>query len=241
MFDNSTNEIEIISFAPYHEHTPFKEVCFFVCVLSNFVTIPLIYGIIWFEQSNHLTTLINKIVASLCWHQIGFNVIVSSLAGNHYINGPAGSFICSLEVVLQNVAGMQAIFLLDAIVVTKYIFVHLIKNAVAIDEGFFQHFINISTFSFSLISQSIYVWMPGRNPILYYICIGNFPMPKSNAQVPVKVNFPILALLTISGYIHIYTGIKKRKAKQSVVPKIDFVSNSEKTIFNVLKDKGPFK
>jgi len=237
MFNNSTNEIEIISFAPYYEHTIHKEVFFFICILSNFITIPLIYGIIWFEQNNHLTTLINKIVTSLCWHQICFNVIVYSLSINHYINGPAGNLICSLEVVLQNVAGMQAIFLLDTIVVTKYIFVHLIKNAVAIDEGFFRNFINISTFSFSLISQSIYIWMPGRNPMLYYICVGSFPMTKSPFQDPVKVNFPVLALLALSGCIHIYTGIKKRKANQSVAPKVEFVSENGRTIFNVLTDK----
>ncbi len=231
------SEFEIISFLPYYEHTILKEVFFFTCVLSNLVSIPLIYGIIWFEQNNHLTTLINKIVTSLCWHQIGFNLIAYSLAGNHYINGPAGNFICSLEVVLQNVAGMQAIFLLDTIVVTKYVFVNLIKNAVAIDEGFFQHFINISTFSLSLISQCIYIGMPGRNPILYYICLGSFPVPKSTPQIPVKVNYPVLALLALSGYIHIYTGLRKRKAKQSVIPTVETLVAGEKTIFNVLTDK----
>ena len=239
MSNISTLEIgfEIISFEHYYELNLFKIICYIISVLSSLITIPLIYGIIWFEENNHFTTLINKFVASICWYQIIFIVIVNVTTAIHYIKGPANNFICSFELVVQNVGAMQAFFLLDAIVVTKYIFVHLIKNAVAIDEGFFRYFINISTLSLSLISQLIFIWMPGRNPIGYYICLGNFPVPKSSIPVPVKVNTPLLALLALSGCIHIYTGIKRRQAKLAIVPNVEIVTEQRNSIFNVLTDK----
>jgi len=165
-------------------------------------------------------------VSSICWYQIGFIVIIDFITAVHVFKGPNNSFVCSLEVIFLNVIGMQAVFLLDIIAVTKYIFVNRIKNAVAVDESFFQYFINISTFSFSLISQSIYMWMPGRNPNLYYMCIGSFPMAKSHVQDTVKVNLPFVTLLVLSGITHIYIGIKKMKTNQAFVPKAEIVSES---------------
>jgi hypothetical protein len=52
-------------------------------------------------------------------------------------------------------------FLLEAIVVTKFAFVHLLRNPVALNDDFFCFFINVGTAMLSITSQVVYVMMPG--------------------------------------------------------------------------------
>ena len=40
---------------------PLKTVSILVSVVGSIVTIPLVYGIIWFERGNHFRTLINQV------------------------------------------------------------------------------------------------------------------------------------------------------------------------------------
>ena len=90
-------------------------------------------------------------VASICWYLIFYILLVQPIAVMLYINGPLNSFICSLDIIIKNVMSMQAVFLLEAIVITKYVFVHLLKNPVAIDDNFLRLFINLSSGVFTLI------------------------------------------------------------------------------------------
>ena len=133
---------------------------------------------------------------------------------------------------------MQAMFLLDAIVITKYIFVFVLKNPVAIQEGYFLTFINISTFIISFISQCVYMWFPGRNPMVFYICIRRFPISQIPLDTPIKPNLPLLAVMAFTILSHIIAGFKLRKAKKAVVP-ISTNQNHQNqiTLLNVFKDK----
>lgn len=127
-----------------------------VSIVGAIIAIPLLYGIIWFEENNHFRTLINQLVASICWYLIFYILLVQPIAIVLYINGPLNSFICSIDIIIKNVMSMQAIFLLEAIVITKYVFVHLLKNPVAIDDNFLRLFINLSS---------------GMLPLTIHVCV----------------------------------------------------------------------
>jgi hypothetical protein len=238
MFSNSSNaqEDEEISFEPIFEDRPIKTLSVLISIFGALFTVPLIYGIIWFEENNHFRTLINQLVASICWYLICFILLIQLSSVILYIHGPLGSFFCGLDLVLRNVMSMQAIFLLEAIVITKYVFVHLLKNPVAIHDDFLRLFINLSTVTISLISQAVYITMPGRNPMPYYICIGSFPISKVPLHTPVKVNIPVFALLAFSSCTHLYTAIKMKQSVKKE-PKKEVVKIERKTVFNVLTDK----
>jgi hypothetical protein len=227
-------QLEWITFDPLNEEKLTQVLLHCFTILSSLLIIPLCYGIIWFERNNHFRTLINQLVASICWYQIVW-ICIHNVTLLLRMNGPGGSFQCSLEVVVINVLGMQAMLLLDAIVVSKYIFVFVLKNPVAIHEGYFLYFINISTLMVSFVSQCIYSWLPGRNPTLYYFCIREFPVDQIPMDAPVKPNLPLLTVLAFSVCCHIIIGLKLQKVKAEVVP--NSPNQNQLTETNVFADK----
>ena len=236
--EKNSSQVDLITFESVFEDRPMKTLSVLISVLGAIFTVPLIYGIIWFEENNHFRTLINQLVSSICWYLIGYILLVQLFTVFLYIHGPFGSFLCSLDIIFRNVMAMQAIFLLEAIVITKFVFVYVLKNPVAIHDEFLRVFINLSTFTLSFLSQSVYMAMPGRNPLAYYICIGSFPLSKISLQTPVKVNLPVFALLIMSVCVHIYTALKVRKLKKkvTVVKTVEEKVNKRKKVFNVLTD-----
>ena len=236
--ERNVSQIEDISFENIFQDRPMKTLSVIISVIGAIISVPLMYGIIWFEENNHFRTLVNQLVASICWYLIGYILLVQMFAVFLYIHGPFGSFLCSLDIILRNVMAMQALFLLEAIIITKFVFVNVLKNPMAIHDEFLRVFINLSTLTISFISQSVYMSMPGRNPLAYYICIGSFPLSEFSLHKPVKVNVPVFALLVLSSCSHIYTAlrVKKQKNEETIVKAIEKKVNEKKTVFNVLTD-----
>jgi len=134
----------------------------------------------------------------------------------------------------------QAVFNLEAIVVTRYAFVYWLHNPVALNDDFFCFFLNAVAVILSFLSQIAYVIFPGRNPLVYYICVGKFPLNEIGLKDPVKPNLPVFAMLGLSCCTHIFTAYKLRQAKikkSKVAPTIDNGDNPAK-VFNVLTDKN---
>jgi len=107
--------LESISLEQVHNEDLIKLTFFLLSVMSSCVTIPLIYGIVWFERNHHYRTLINQLVASICVYHIAWLVLVHVFATSHLVFGPAGNFQCSLELMVINVTVMQAMFLIISI------------------------------------------------------------------------------------------------------------------------------
>jgi len=112
-----------------------------------------------------------------------------------------------------NITVMQVLFLLIAISVSKFIFVFHLKNPMAIQEDFFYFFINVCSFMHSFLSQFAFTALPGRDPLMFYICLGAFPAKDIPVDAPVKINYPVYGLLLLAITTHIYVGIKLKAAR----------------------------
>ena len=64
MIENSSSHLEIIDFEPIFEDRPMKTISVLVSIFGAILAIPLLYGIIWFEENNHFRTLINQVSIS---------------------------------------------------------------------------------------------------------------------------------------------------------------------------------
>jgi len=137
--------LELISFGQVYREDRIKLGFWLASTLSILLAVPLTYGIVWYERSRHYRTLINMLASSFCLYNINFVVLAYLLAVSHLIFGPTGFLHCSLELLLLNVTSMQFLFILNAIVLSKYIFVFHLKNPTAIQEDFFFLFIHRST------------------------------------------------------------------------------------------------
>ena len=78
---------------------------------------------------------------------------------------------------------------------------------------------NFST-SFRILSQTIYVLMPGRQPLQFYLCSNH--LNREIASLPVKFNWLAIVLFIKTVFGHVFMSFKirqlKEKQKRLVLP-----------------------
>jgi len=194
--------------------------------MSMTVTTVLMGFIIHFERDNHNRTLINQLVSSLMWCAVFWNVVMQPVTFIRYTIGPIDSIIfCGIETVLRNVLCMHALLLFDSIILVQYLFLFHLKNPTAVQDDFWKFLLNIWIFSACLLLQCVYMILPGKNPINFYMCVGKYPVRFQN--IPVKMNISFWFLAMLSGFIHLYVGLFKIKYNQKNKANVD-----TKSLFN---------
>jgi hypothetical protein len=115
---------------------------------------------------------------------------------------------------------MEVCLLQVAIFSVRFICMFYVKNPTALQDDFWHLFINIWTLGCSLISQTVYVIFPGKSPLNYYICLGEYPIVEQGIQV--KTNIPHLFAGLLSVIVFIGAKFPKRKIEpiQEVSSKI---------------------
>jgi hypothetical protein len=187
---------------------------FALCVsaFSSMLITPVQYSIIWFEKDNQNRTLINLLISSLVWCGIAWNIIVQPWTLVLYLIGPINNpLICNIDTVLRNVVLMEASILQVAVFVALYICLFHVKNPTALQEDFWHLFINTWTLGCSLISQSVYILWPGKSPMNYYLCLGEYPTAQQG--VPVKANLPLMIAGLFCIIVFIGAKMPNRKLK----------------------------
>ncbi len=145
--------------------------------ISSAITTPLLFGVIWYEKDNQNRTLINLLISSQLWYAIFWNVVIQPWTIFRYLFGPFNSAtICSLDFLLRNVILLQVNLIQDAVIIVSYICIFCCKNPTALQDDFWRLFINLWALGFSIISQLTYVISPGKNPVNYYLCLGEYPV-----------------------------------------------------------------
>jgi hypothetical protein len=193
--------------------------------LCSILITPIIYSIIWFERDNHNRTLINCLVSSALWVQIAWNVLVQPWTLVRYMFGPFDSpIICTLDVLIRNSTLVYINIIQNSIFVVQYMCLFHVKNPTALHEGFWQICINVWAFLYASITQLVYSLLPGKNPINYYLCVGQFPLALSSQSV--KFNYP-----------HVLTGILSLVS--FVFIKLSAIFLKEKMIEKIQKNTHP--
>ena len=175
----------------------------------------LLCSIIIYEKRKHFRTLINQLVSSILLRALVWNFIVQGFTFFRYTYGPLPYCACYFTTILQTALLMQGLLLFDAIVLVRYSYVFLFSNPTCMQDEFWIAFINIWTVSVSIIAQVTFVLTPGKNPIHFYICVGEIPI--SELEHSVKLNHSVIALLIASIFLHIFTGIRLKSLKKKTI------------------------
>ena len=132
--------------------------------LSTCILIPTLYSIIQYEKfgSDNKRTVLNKLAASICWCAILIEILVQIPEWIRYCFGPLPSFFCYLHLVFTNTLAIQVMLIFDAISILRYIFIFWLKNPYSFWDDFWTVFLNLWMFSFSLMSEIIFVILPGK-------------------------------------------------------------------------------
>ena len=175
--------------------------------LGTIVTLPLITGIIWFEWDHHNRTLINQLVSSLMWSLIAWILTYQLLTLLIFIFGPIKiSSFCLFFTYSRNALIMIALLLQNAILIIRYIFIFYLKNPTALQDDFWKLFINIWITVFTLLTQFVVSYQPGKHYLIYYICQGE-RVPHTN-ELPNKQPIALPALLIVSGGLYIFVRLR---------------------------------
>ena len=153
---------------------PAKTSCIAVTLISMLVLIPAGYGIVWYEKfgSDKKRILVNRLLTSLCWTSTELYVVVIPLDIMRYLYGPLSIKVCYFHVIIKNVLNVQTVLFIDGVIFARYLFVFYLKNPFDFKDDFWHMFINIWVMAVSFVSQFIFVLMPGKQPMNFYLCTG---------------------------------------------------------------------
>lgn len=149
-----------------------------------------------------------------------------------YIVGPLPGIVCFCHLWLKNVVFSNGILIYDGIILTNYIFIFWLKNPAAFRDDFWNIFINSWIICFSFVTQLIFMWTPGNQPLNFFLCTGTYP----NVNNPKKINYVLVIAQVLSVTLHIVLSLKIQRHKRKIsdqlsghsLTKAKFLSDIEK-------------
>ena len=206
------------------EHELVKKACMIFAAIAVPIVTLLLYSIIWYEHFgiDAKRTIINKLLSSALFTCIEFVFFVQLPDLARYLFGPMPKFFCMLQFIMKNATSLQILLFFDGIIFARYAYIFYLKNPAGFQDEFWNRFLNLWVFGFSFISQAAFVYLPGRQPLNYYICIGK--ITDLEMAAPLKINRIMGLSGVLTFFAHLVIGIKIHKFKQKVAP---FIKNAE--------------
>ena len=184
------------------------KIAIFSTVLNILFFTPLFFAIAWYEKygTNQNRTLLNQLVSSICWITIVQNI--SDLPLGIFMNlfGPLNLEVCTVFLVYKSALILNTVILLIFITLVKYVYIFVLKNPAGINSEIWCRFTNMFSVGFSLLEQSVFLFLPGRQPAFIYVCAG---IDHSIIKGHHKVNFLFLSITAISIIFYWYTFLRK--------------------------------
>jgi len=94
------------------------------------------------------------------------------------------------QVMKDSLILFSKILTFMAIIFYRYLLLFKMRNAFMLREDFWSFFLPLWSMLFSLLTQTVFVYSPGKNTVNYNLCMGSFPS-KYHGE-PVKKNIFIL-------------------------------------------------
>jgi hypothetical protein len=200
MNSSITNNDTIDFFAVAYAKSPLTKVSIVISLVITVLNIVCGFGIIWFERfgCDQKRTLINRLLTSVCLTGIEFYVIILPFEIVRHLNGPFSIGICYFLLLFKNILGIQVALFTLGVSVSRYLYIFYLKNPARFQDEFWHSFVNIWVVSCGIISQSIFVILPGRQPISFYLFGGQDPIVfGSNFDVKNNYFFKVILLFSV--------------------------------------------
>ena len=161
-------------FANVHLKTPLKTFAIIINTILSILVVWAGYGIIWYERygTDLKRTLINRLLSSACWTGIEFYVLVMPWHIFRYVIGPFNTNTCFLLLLFKNILNAQTFLFGLGVSISRYVYIFYLKNPEHFQDQFWQTFVNIWVVSCGILSQGVFVLLPGRQPTSFSLCTG---------------------------------------------------------------------
>jgi hypothetical protein len=209
MNSSITNDSSIDFFATAYAKTALTKTSIVISIIFAFLNIISGIGIIWFERfgSDKKRTLINRLLTSVCLTGIEYYVVVLPFEIVRHLNGPFGNVTCNFLLLFKNILSIQVALFTLGVSVSRYLYIFYLKNPARFQDEFWQLFINIWVVSCGIISQLVFIILPGRQPISFYLFSGQDPR-HFGSTLDLKNNYFLKGNILLSVVIHTAVAIR---------------------------------
>ncbi len=108
----------------------------------------------------------------------------------------------------------QAILLINAITISRYLFIFWLKNPGVVWDDFWSFYITLWIIIFSSLFNFVYFYLPGPQPLSYYLC--SYIEPQTDGNLPKR---PTLIFEVFSVFVMLIINIRifmfKRKSRSN--------------------------
>ena len=144
--------------------------------------------------------------------------------------GPFPSWYCYCHSFLKSTFSVIVIIVIDVTMTARYCFIFFLKNPGSILHDFWALFLNLWIIGLSCITQFVFFFSSGRQPLQLYVCIGH--VSPSDLELPYKVRWFLYSLTVISMLVNLLISvhIKIYKKKTEMLETNSFLHFAEKTL-----------
>jgi hypothetical protein len=187
-------------FASIFEFLPFKYLFVLFSMATSLLLLPLFYGIVWYNCDSR-RLIVNRLTSSICWCSITWIVFAQIPDLSRYLFGPFPQLICFWHFTLKNMIYVQIALLYDCIIICRFIFIFGLRNPATFYDELWSFFLNIWIFILCLVTQFVFLFLPGHQPVIYHMCLGTGP--SHEMKYSRKFNFVLIGVQTASIVLHI--------------------------------------
>lgn len=184
---------------------------------------PMLIGIIGFERfgSDKKRTLLNMLTTTVCWINIWLLVIVRTLEILRFCSGPLPAVLCCFKVSLKFFLVCSMALALDAVVVTRHVYIFWLRNPAAFKDDFWHRFAAIWITTCSGILTVIGFSGSGCQSLAFRICTGT----QIVANEPDLPSVLLGAVVMVSILLHVVVKVRVRiyESKAKVFPETGLI------------------
>ena len=135
--------MEDLHFTEMFENHPSKLVAAILSMLLMIVGTMLEFTIVRYERDKSNRTLINQLLSSLITLSNIPSFLIQVAFTFHYLVTPLPAFVCYVDLVLRPTIVMMFILFLDAMAITRFMFIFHTKNPTGFQDDFWNLFLSL--------------------------------------------------------------------------------------------------
>jgi len=183
---NSTTKTDNDFFSFILINSPIKTFSLVFCCMGIIVVPVLSYGITWYYRNgpDKNSTFLNSLVVSFCFviSEMFITIQLTEIIRQSF--GPMPKLFCHIKAIARPVYISQSLLFLDAMAISRYLFIFVLKNPAAFNDRFWIMFLNIWIKLISIIGNTVWSLKADHEVLNYYICTGEDPT--ESFQNPLK-------------------------------------------------------
>jgi hypothetical protein len=180
---NSSQEVPDF-FSNLADMKPTTYVFITFAILASIINPIFLYFAIWYEKygSDNKRTVINKFASSLFWCAIQFHLLILPADIFRFLYGPLPKSVCLTFRILKMTNFLQVFVFFDLIVLSRYVYIFVLKNSAGFNDEFWAFFLNIWSTVMCLLTKAAYHLAIPQQAIAYYFCCGIDPKFDNNVN-----------------------------------------------------------